>query len=239
MARAKLAVIIHTFSVYGLAALGADFNEIIHNPEKFDGRRVTIAAMATVGGDRFYLYQFPEPKLLGADPRVIYGSLSAEGPDYDRYNHKEVVVTGIVDARYRGLAGENACSLRIERVRLASGRDKAAVICRDRACIETTFSQLLRDPTNYRHRCICISGFAHVRGDAFVLYEDEKATKNAHLARTRAIFVSHPSDLVDYNRYNRRWVKIKGTVDLEQRGFTAYPAGIIAEQVEAARSSNN
>jgi hypothetical protein len=226
--------IVAWLSQWAVSTFGADFDEVIREPEKFDKKRVTILAMARVGGDRFYLYQSPEPKQLGDDPRVIYGSLSAEGPYYKMYDNKKVRVTGVVDVSYRGLADRNACSLTIERVRLADEVEKPKVTCDNQSCVEIKLSQLLKNTKNYEQKCVCVTGFAHVRGDAFVLYENEKATKDAHLARTRAIFVSHVSDTADYDRYNKRWIKIRGVVDLEQRGFTGYPAGIVAEEVRPA-----
>src|SRR5205807_4742494 len=83
-----------------LTAFGADFNEIIRNPEKFHNKRVTVVAVAAGGANRFYLYQPPEPKLLGVDPRVIYGLLSTESPLYERYDKKRVRVTGVIDASH-------------------------------------------------------------------------------------------------------------------------------------------
>ena len=112
-----------------LTIFGATFKEVILHPEKFDKKRVTIVAMARIGGDRFYLYQSPEPKLLGDDPRVIYGLFFPETPYYGAYDHKKVRVTGVVDISYRGLVGGNACSLIIERVRLAQAVEQPGPNC--------------------------------------------------------------------------------------------------------------
>ncbi|MGH9552171.1 MAG: hypothetical protein ACRD3W_22480 [Terriglobales bacterium] len=219
-----------------LTTVGADFSEIIRNPEKFDKKRVTLVAMARVGGDRFYLYQPPEPELPRDDARVIYGQLLPEGPYYKQFDHKLVRVTGVVDSDYRGLTDTNACSLIIERVRPARRVEKPKVSYGDGPCLEVNFSQLLKDPKSYERKCICVTGLAHVRGDAFVIYESEKAAGGGYSARTKAIFVSPASDTADYDRYNKRWVKVTGTVDMNQRGFADLPCGIIAERVELAPS---
>jgi hypothetical protein len=215
-----------------LTTFGVDFNEIIRNPEKFHNKRVTLVATARVGGDRFYLYQPPEPKLLGDDPRVIYGQLSPEGPYYKQFDHKRVRVTGVVDADYRGLVDSNACSLIIERVRPAMRVEKPKISCGGAPCLAINFSQLVKDPKSHEHKCICVTGFAHVRGDAFVIYESEKAAREGRV-RT-GIFVSQALDTPDYDRYNKHWVKIGGVVDMNQRGFADLPCGIIAERVELA-----
>src|SRR5437016_5745582 len=103
---------------WSLTTLGADFNEIIRNPEKFHNKRVTFVAMVEGGAvERFYLYQPPKPKSRADDAREIYGLISGESPLYERYNGKRIRVTGVIDANYRGLFAENACGLVIERVR--------------------------------------------------------------------------------------------------------------------------
>lgn len=220
-----------------MSSSAAEFNEIIRNPEKFHNKRVTFVAKVTGGAvERFYLYQPPEPKTSGADPRVIYGLISRESPLYERYDGKRVRVTGVIDTSYRGLAGENACSLLIERVRLAGKAKKPKRTCGGASCLELNFSQLLRNPKSYEHKCVCVTGFAHVRGDAFVIYESETAADGrAHPDWKKGIFVSQqPSDTTNYDGFNRRWIRIKGVVDMEQRGFADYPCGIIVEQVQAA-----
>jgi hypothetical protein len=76
-------------------------------------------------------------------------------------------------------------------------------------------------------------GFRHVRGDAFVIYESEDvAERRDHPDYTKGIFVSPASDTADYDRYNKRWIKIRGVADMKQRGFADYPCGIIVERVE-------
>jgi len=74
-----------------------------------------------------------------------------------------------------------------------------------------------------------------VRGDAFVIYESEKAAEGRdHPDFTKGVFVSQAIDTADYDRYNKHWIKIRGVVDLNQRGFADYPAGIVAEDVRPA-----
>lgn len=222
---------------WSLTTLGADFNEIINDPKKFSNQRVTFDAMARVGGDRFYLYQPPEPKLLANDSRVIYGQLLPEGPYYKPLDHKRVRVTGVVDSEYRGLVDSNACSLIIERARPAVRVRKPKISCGAASCLEIKFSRLLENPMNYDHKCVCVTGFAHVRGDAFAIYESEKAAESGYSSRVKGVFVSPISDTADYDRYNRRWIKIRGVVDLSQRGFADYPAGLAAEDVQPASPS--
>jgi hypothetical protein len=83
-----------------------------------------------------------------------------------------------------------------------------------------------------------VTGFAHARGDAFVIYESEKASGGPDSYSstrdfTKGIFVSQRvSDTTNYDRYNNHWMKIKGVVDMGQRGFADYPCGIIVEKVE-------
>jgi hypothetical protein len=58
----KLATVILLIQ-WSLTTFGADFNEIIRNPEKFHNKRVTLVGIVTGGAvERFYLYQPPEPK---------------------------------------------------------------------------------------------------------------------------------------------------------------------------------
>jgi len=218
----------------GLRVTGwaVEFEEVIKNPSKFHNKRVSLVAMADVGGDRFYLYRPPKPESPGDDGRVIYGILSREGPVYDRFDNKWVEVTGIIDANYRGLVSENSCGLIIERVRPVEKIQSSQVNCSDHSCLETQFSQLLKDPRAYEHKCICVTGFAHVLGDAFVIYESEKAAAKPDF--TKGIFITQKFDAPDYNHYNKRWIKVTGIVDMNERGFADYPCGIIVEQVEPA-----
>lgn len=225
--------------VISASAFAVDFNEIIRNPEKFQNKRVTLVAMADVGGDRFYLYRPPKPRLSGDDRRVIYGLLRAEEPVYDYFNNKWVKVTGTINTDYRGLVSENACSLDIRRVRLAGKVEKPKSSYGGASCLEIKFSQLLKNPKSYEHKCVCVTGFAHVRGDAFAIYESDKAavgrsypTGERYPDYEKGIFVSPVSDTADYDRYNKRWIKIRGVVDVKQRGFADYPCGIIGERVE-------
>jgi hypothetical protein len=92
-----------------------EFEQMIKKPSKFHNKRVTLVAMVEGGAvERFYLYQPPEPKSPKDDAREIYGIISTQSPLYERYNKKWVRVTGVIDAEYRGLFAENACSLHIE-----------------------------------------------------------------------------------------------------------------------------
>ena len=221
-----------------LTSRGADFDDIIHHPEKFNGKRVTVVALGMIGGDRFYLYQPPEPQSLGDDHRVIYGLLLRVGPYYEAVlTKKRLKVTGVIDARYRGLVSTTACGLLIERVRPV-GKVKEARLSPDLgSCADVKFSQILRDPKSYEHKCVCVTGFAHVSGDAFVIYESEKASGGRDPDSStpdfkKGIFISQrESDTTNYDHYNNQWIKIKGVVDLKQRGFADYPAGIIVEEV--------
>jgi hypothetical protein len=221
---------------WSLNTFGADFNEIIRNPKKFHNKRVTVVAMVTGGAaERFYLYQPPEPKVAGSDRRVIYGLISGESPLYERYDEKRVSVTGVIDANYRGLFGGNACGLHIERVRPVSKVEKSKPACAGASYLEIKFSQLLKNPKNYEHKCVSVTGFAHVHGDAFAIYESKEAAEgHDHPNYEKGIFVAPASDTADYDRYNKQWIKIKGVVDLTQRGFADYPAGIVAEDVQVA-----
>lgn len=216
--------------------MAVDFEEVINNPSKFDKKRVTLVAMAEVGGDRFYLYRPPKPALSKAGSgREIYGILRTEGPVYDRFNDKLVEVTGVVDANYRGLVSDNACGLIIERVRLAGKVEKPKLSCGKSSCLEIKLSQLAKNPKTYESKCVCIIGFAHIRGDAFVIYESEKAAEGRdHPDFTKGVFVSPASGTANYDRYNKQWIKIRGLIDLTQRGFDDYPAGIVAEDVQSA-----
>lgn len=228
-----------TFSILAglaLATFGADFNDIIRNPEKFDKKRVTVVAMAAGGANRFYLYQPPEPKQSPEDDaRVIYGLLSVESPLYEHYNKKWVRVTGVIDASYRGLISTNACGLIIERVRPVGKVEKPKLSCSGASCLEVKFSQLLKNPKSYEHKCVCVTGFAHVRGDAFVIYDSMKAAERPdHPEYEKGIFVSPASPTADYDRYNKHWIKVRGVIDMKQRGFADYPCGIVVDRVEAA-----
>jgi hypothetical protein len=217
-----------------------DFEEVIRNPSKFHDKRVTLVAMADVGGDRFYLYRPPKPEWsIAGRGREIYGVLSVEGPIYDRFDDKWIEVTGIIDANYRGLASDNACSLIIEQVRPA-GKIQGPELNRcGGACLETQFPQLLKHPRTFEHGCVCVTGFAHVLGDAFVIYESEKAAAKRDIPK--GIFVKQKSNEPNYNRYNNRWIKITGTVEMNERGWANYPCGIIVERVEpvSARNTGN
>jgi len=213
-----------------------EFEELVRNPDKFHNQRVTFVAMANVGGDRFYLYRPPEPSSMPEYGREIYGVLHVEGPIYDRFNNKWVQVTGIVDANYRGLFSENACSLKIERVRPAGNIQSSNTSNCDGSCIEIQFSQLLKDPAAYQHKRVCVTGFAHVFGDAFAIYESVKAAAKRDFAE--GIFVAQKFDGPDYNQYNMRWIKITGTVEMGERGWANYPCGILVERVKPASPGN-
>jgi hypothetical protein len=226
--------------LFGLSSTSraVDFEQLVKNPSKFDGKRITLVAIAEVGGDRFYFYRPPKPDWSKAGAaREIYGVLRTEAPVYDQFNDKWVKVTGTVDAKYRGLGGDNACSLNIERVRLARETpEKAPTIC-NKAYAETQFPTLISDPNVFDHKCVDVTGFAHVIGDAFVIYESEKSAEKPDFKK--GIFVSQrASDTVEYDRYNNRWIRLRGVVDMNQRGFADYPCGITVDKVQPTSPPN-
>lgn len=224
---------------WSLTTFGADFNEIVRNPEKFHNKRVTV--VAKVQGEavqRFYLYR--PPTSPNDTSRQVYGIISRESPLYEEYSNKWVRVTGVVDASFRGLLADSACSLIIERVRPMPKARKPELSCGGVPCDEVKVSRLLKAPKTYQGKCVWVTGFAHVRGDAFVIYESEKASGGPDPDSStrdfkKGIFVSQrPSDTTNYDRYNNTWIKIKGVVDLSQRGFADYPAGVVVDDVQSA-----
>lgn len=221
--------------VLPLTSWATNLEDVIRTPAKFHNKRVTLVAMAEVGGDRFYLYQPPKPESLGDNDRVIYGILSREGPVYDRFNNEWVEVTGTIDASYRGLVSENACSLVIERVRPLKKIQMSKANCSDHSCTPTELSRLLENPRRYEHKCVCVTGFAHVQGDAFVVYENEETASKPDFAK--GVFITQNIDTPDYDHYNKQWVKLVGVVNMNQRGFADYPCGITLEKVESGTPS--
>jgi hypothetical protein len=216
-----------------VSSWAVDFEDVIKNPAEFHNKRVTLVAMADVGGDRFYLYRPPKPEWsIAGRGREIYVLLPVEGPVYDRFDNKWVKITGIIDANYRGLGSDNACGLRVERVRPVEKIQRSQMNCSGRSCLEVRFSQLLKDPKTYEQKCVCVTGFAHVLGDAFVIYESKKAAAKRDFAK--GVFITQKFDAPDYNRYNNRWIKVTGIVDMNERGSADYPCGIIVERVEPA-----
>ncbi len=223
--------------LFGLSATSwaVDFEEVIKNPSKFDKKRVTLVAMADVGGDRFYLYQPPKPVWsIAGRGREIYGILRTEAPVYDRFNDRWVEVTGIVDASYRGLGSDNACGLIIDRVRPVREAPAPEITTCNGSYAETRFSEVLSDPNAFEHKCVSLTGFAHVIGDAFVIYESEKAAAKPDFKK--GIFVAQRLNAPDYDQFNKRWIKISGVVDMTERGSADYPSGIILERVEPGPS---
>jgi hypothetical protein len=111
-------------SVAILAAVSAgappsEFDQVISNPRAYHHREVSLIGMADVGGDRFILYHPPKATVASDFSREIYLALQIEGPNYDRFNHKWVEVSGIIDADGHGLA-DYACELIVHRVRLSA-----------------------------------------------------------------------------------------------------------------------
>ena len=95
-----------------------EFERVVNNPRAYHHKEVTLIAMADVGGDRFILYQPPKARSVSGLGHEIYVDMQIEGPNYDRFNGKWVIVTGIVDADHHGLA-YYACELIVKRARLA------------------------------------------------------------------------------------------------------------------------
>lgn len=93
-------------------AYPSDFQRLLANPEAFDGKRVTLTGVASIGGATFYLYpNEDEARNVGA---AVFINRNLEGPRYDKFSNHWLKVTGIVNAKRHGPFNNDPCEIWLE-----------------------------------------------------------------------------------------------------------------------------
>ena len=92
------------------------------------------------------------------------------------------------------------------------------------------FSNLITSPHRYNCQRISLVGFAHVSGESFVLYQNDKEA--AKLSTSRAVSIAQKRRGPNHNRVNDRWVTVTGIVDANSHGLWNFPCEILLENVE-------
>ena len=95
----------------------------------------------------------------------------------------------------------------------------------------TDFRHVIAAPADFHHRIVTVVGLAYIDGDRFTLYESVTAAKNTELKH--AISIQKPIKR-DYDRLNRWWVEVNGTVDANLHGphFGGFPCEIILKSLK-------
>src|SRR5437588_6446165 len=94
---------------------GASFERVIENPSRYHHKRVTIYGRAKVQGSGFELRSLHNTSRLPDESQVIHVVWRDIAANYDRFNDRPVVITGVIDTRQRGLWGYR-CGIWLERI---------------------------------------------------------------------------------------------------------------------------
>ena len=116
------------------AAISAD--ELIKNPKRFEGQRVTVRGIAEDGGDRLFIYADYNAIKRRDLKRMFIAYLDAKLPPYPGTNYgyyaytnaRWVKITGIVDMRLKGRFGFDPFGVRLERVEVLRPRIRELLI---------------------------------------------------------------------------------------------------------------
>jgi hypothetical protein len=91
----------------------SDFEQILNNPKRFNGKRVTLVGVAEIGGSEFFLYPDVPSAKKGKNAIFVDAHIFDENP-YEKFNNHWLKITGIVDTNLRPPLGIGACSIVLE-----------------------------------------------------------------------------------------------------------------------------
>jgi hypothetical protein len=94
------------------AASSSDFERLLANPQAFDGKRVTLTGVASIGGAEFYLY--PNEDEARKAGTAVFVNRNLEGPRYDKFSDHWLKITGIVNAERHGPFNNDPCEIWLE-----------------------------------------------------------------------------------------------------------------------------
>lgn len=94
---------------------GASFERVIENRSRYHHKRVTIYGRAKVQGSGFELRSLHNTSRLPDESQVIHVVWRDVAANYDRFNDRPVVITGVIDTSERGLWGYR-CGIWLERI---------------------------------------------------------------------------------------------------------------------------
>jgi hypothetical protein len=99
------------------------FERVIENPGRYHNKRVTIHGRAKVQGSAFELRSLRNTSRLPDESQVIHVVWRDVAANYDRFNDRPVVLTGVIDVNQRGLWGYR-CGIWLERISLLRASPK-------------------------------------------------------------------------------------------------------------------
>ncbi|SRR6266404_4236687 len=102
----------------------------------------------------------------------------------------------------------------------------------------STLDEVLRDPAQFHHQLVTVTGFAHVSDDYFAVYRDSHAAR--HADSRRSVFVALRIGGPNYNRFNNRWVSVTGIVDSTAHGHLGrFSCEILIKKIDLAKHPLN
>lgn len=133
--RRRLTRLIKRWALYGVALVslnceaggsGASFERVIENPSRYQHKRVTIYGRASVQGSGFELRSLHNPSHFPDESQVVHVVWRDIAANYDRFNGRPVVITGVIDTSQRGLWGYR-CGIWLERISVLHPSPKPSV----------------------------------------------------------------------------------------------------------------
>ena len=111
-------------------AIEISADQLIKNPKKFDRQRVTVRGIADDGGTRLLIYADYNAKKRNDLKRMFVAYVDPKlgpypGTNFGHYadtNARPVKVTGIIDARLKGMFGFDPFGMQLERVQVLGPR---------------------------------------------------------------------------------------------------------------------
>ena len=101
----------------------ARFKGVIENPRRFHHKRVTLCGVAFVQGSGFELRSLHNPSRFPDESQVIDVVWRDIAANFDRFNNKAVVITGVIDADSHGLWGY-PCTIWLERIAVVQAKER-------------------------------------------------------------------------------------------------------------------
>jgi hypothetical protein len=111
----SIALALQAATANGIPA--SDFNELVKDPKKFNGKRVTVVGLAEIGGSEFFLYPDVQSAKRGENAIFVHANILNENP-YEKFNNYWLRITGIVDTGIRPPLGVGECSIVLEQLKV-------------------------------------------------------------------------------------------------------------------------
>jgi hypothetical protein len=119
------------------APIGVEFDDLVRNPAKYEGRSVSVKGVAEDGGDRIGIYRDVAARRRIDLRKFFLAYVPSDASNYPGTNMGHYVyanahwvrVTGVVDRTLRGRWGDQPVGLRLEKLAVLPGPRLMEFVC--------------------------------------------------------------------------------------------------------------